>query len=247
MPGTVADLVDHLHRLVGLAPDGGRLVVSRGPAWFVLTSEGGRHMHCEAAAKRYLPKGFPLTSAETHRLRQAGFGPQPHAHTLARGFELGTTDPAESVAATIDRLFTDVYRQPADAPLDLQLHAGPRDRTENPPVLEAMRAVSRTKDMAARHELYRTLLRAAWLVPMSGDAPRVVGDLAGWDSFAAFTDWAHLRLWDPRGVEYRIIKGRALFPMLLQHRVGSLLVNPGGHVGGELYRNEVESLAAAVR
>jgi len=44
-----------------------------------------------------------------------------------------------------------------------------------------------------------------------------------------------------------VIKGRAVFPMLMRVRTGSLLVNPGGAVGGELYRNEVEAIAAAVR
>ena len=85
------------------------------------------------------------------------------------------------------------------------------------------------------------------MVPMSGDAPKVAGDLSGWDSYAAFTDAEHLQLWSARPTDYRIIKGRALFPLLMSLRTGSLLINPGGLVGGELYRNEVEAIASAVQ
>lgn len=250
MSGTTGDaaaLADHLSQLVEGDADGSRLVVSRGPAWFVFTTAGGHHVHCEAAAKRYLPKDFRLTSHETYALRQAGFRGQPRAHTLARGFELGGADTPADVAATIDRLFAEVYGQPADTPMTLDLRIAARERTENPLVIDAMRTVSKSKEMSARHALYRKLLRGAWLVPMDGDAPRVVGDLAGWDTFAAFTDYEHLRLWDPRAPEYRVIKGRSLFPLLMQLNVGSLMVNPGGRVGGELYRNEVETIATAVR
>ena len=38
----------------------------------------------------------------------------------------------------------------------------------------------------------------------------------------------------------------ALFPRLATLAPGSLMINPDGRLGGELYRNEIEALARAI-
>jgi hypothetical protein len=247
-PATAGDLAAALLRLTGEGADGNRLVLEQGPAWLVFSGQSGAgHVRCVAAARKQLPADAAIGLDDVLELRKAGFSNAPSVPGLVRGFELrGGDDPADVASLCLD-LLGRVYKRPASEPVALELRLGARERTENPVLIEAMRASARTKDGAARQRLYGAMLRATFLVPMDGDAPRVVGDLSGWDSYAGFTDADHLERWSGRPVDYRVIKGRALFPMLMQRRTGSLLINPRGTVGGELYRNEVEAIANAVR
>ena len=65
------------------------------------------------------------------------------------------------------------------------------------------------------------------------------------DVYACFTSWDSLRRFQPRGAPYDVVRGRKLFARLMEHHVGSLLIDPKSSVGGELYRNELETLAGA--
>lgn len=247
-PAAAADLATALRALTEQGGDGNRLVLEQGPAWMAFSGQrDAGHVRCVAAARKQLPAGVEVGLDEVLHLRRAGFSNSGRGPGLARGFELRGGDEPGAVAELCLDLLGRVYGRPAGEAVALELRLGDRDRTENPMLVEAMRASAKTKDGAARQNLYRAMLRATFLVPMDGDQPRVVGDLSGWDSYAGFTDADHLERWSGRPVDYRIIKGRALFPMLMRRRTGSLLINPGGTVGGELYRNEVEAIANAVR
>ena len=102
--------------------------------------------------------------------------------------------------------------------------------------------------MDARQELYRSLIRADLLIPLDGKGDMVqVGTLGDRPVFGVFTDWLSLRHWDPRGHAYRKTRGSPFFLGLGQTPAGSVLINPQGQVGGELYRNEILSIAAAIR
>lgn len=247
-PASAEDVARALHLLTAEGGDGNRLVVEQGPAWIAFSAERGRgDVRCIAAARKQLPADAAIGLEQVLILRRAGFSNGPEGPGLAREFALHGAEPPEDTAALCLDLLSRVYGRPDSEPLALELRLGDRDRTGNPPLVAAMRASAKTRDGAARQTLYRALVRARFLVPMDGDAPRVVGEISGWDSYAAFSDAQSLDRWAGRPVEYRIIKGRALFPLLMQRRTGSLLVNPGGAVGGELYRNEVEAIANAVR
>ena len=65
--------------------------------------------------------------------------------------------------------------------------------------------------------------------------------------FGVFTDDEALRHFDPRGTPTQTRYGYQLFPQLIEARAGILKINPDGMVGGELYRNELQTLASAVR
>ena len=247
-PAGPADLSAALLRLLEEGGDGNAVVVEQGPAWIALMGQrGDRAVRCVAAARKQLPPEAAIGLEEVQRLRRAGFTNAGGAAGLGRTFQLGGEDHPDDVAALCLDLLARVYGRPDAEPVAVVLRLGDRDPTENPPLIEAMRASAKTRDGAARSRLYRAMLRSTFLVPMSGEAPRVVGEISGWDSYAAFTDAGHLERWAGRPVDFRIIRGRAHFPMLMGRRTGSLLVNPGGTVGGELYRNEVEAIANAVR
>lgn len=242
------DLAAALMRLPVEGGDANAAVIEQGPAWLAFSGQrDDQTVRCVAVARKQLPKDASVGLEEVLHLRRAGFTNTPGCPGLARTFELAGADAAAEAAALCLDLLARVYRRPAEEDVALEVRLGDRDRTSNPALLDAMRATARTRDGATRNALYRSMLRATFLVPMDADAPRIVGEISGWNSYAAFTDAEHLDRWSGRPVDFRVIKGRALFPMLMQHRIGSLLVNPGGAVGGELYRNEVEAIAGAVR
>jgi len=247
-PATLADLEAALLRLDAEGGDGNGVVLQQGPAWLAFSgTRGSGTVQCVAVSRKQLPADATVALEDVLHLRRAGFSNVPGRPGLARDYGIRAPGAASAASAAALDLLGRVYRRPESESVSVELHLRDRPRTTNPALLDAMRATARTRDGATRNALYRSMLRASFLVPMDGDAPRIVGEISGWDSYAAFTDAEHLQRWAGRPVDCRVIKGRALFPMLMRVRTGSLLVNPGGAVGGELYRNEVEAIAAAVR
>jgi hypothetical protein len=74
-----------------------------------------------------------------------------------------------------------------------------------------------------------------------------VDRLGAFPVIAGFTDIDSLRLWQPKGWPFVAMSGARLVPLAVTRRVGSLLINPRGNVGGELYINELESIEGALR
>jgi len=246
---TPSPLPDALHQLQKAGADGNRLVVSRGSAWFVIHgARGETQLRCEAAASYYLPREARLSAARVAVLRQAGFGQAAGQRTLQRHWSPGSATEREALAVELDRLFVEVYDRPAGEPVELRLDLGATELVENPRLAAAIRALANARSQRMRNRMYSELLSAQLLVPMDAAGEMLTfGELEGWPVYGCFTDSAELRGWDPRGVPTRVVPGVALFPALMQTRVGSLLVNPQGRLGGELYRNEIEALASAAR
>jgi hypothetical protein len=114
-----------------------------------------------------------------------------------------------------------------------------------------MRLLSEKRDWDTRRALYAALLDATLLVPIDpeadgADEPLEVDSLGKFPVIAGFTDIDALRMWNPRGAPTAPPR-RDLVPRALARRVGSLLINPRGNVGGELYLNELESLDGALK
>jgi hypothetical protein len=111
-----------------------------------------------------------------------------------------------------------------------------------------MRQMAKKRDHRYRVALYRALLDSTLLLLVDPDkdgAPKAVDQLMSFDVYACFTSWDALRRHEPRGATYEAIRGRHLFGKLLEHPVGSLLIDRRSVIGGELYRNELETLAGA--
>jgi hypothetical protein len=64
---------------------------------------------------------------------------------------------------------------------------------------------------------------------------------------AIFTDVAGLDRYEPRGLDFAIMDGMALFPLLQDARVGSVLLNPGNAPRGEFYSNEIQTIVDGIR
>ncbi len=246
-------------RLLALVRDGGnanRLVLEGGPGFVVLRgSEGGDHVDVEAAGGRHLPDGFTVDAERMGRLDDLGLRQRTAASTFAGRWPLATEADARAIAEKLAFVMRSVYAH--DAPPRLRHRLEDRPPLSNPRLIDDMRRLSTERSMRARITLYNRLLGAHLAVLL--DAPlddprrqdratlRVVEQLSGTDVVAAFTDDAAHRLYDPRERPFVVWTGRELFPLLAARKVGSLLINPGSGVRGELYRNEIMTISDGIR
>jgi hypothetical protein len=245
---SVAPLAQALQQLVEAGGSGNRLVIARGPAWFYCSAgHGDRSILVEAAPSSVLPKARALSPNRVSALRQAGFAKRPGHTCLGRHVALDEPLAIDMLAKELLALFESVYQE-AEGETSLTSHGGDLEQTANPKLIEAMRLMAKKRDHKLRTSLYRSLLDSKLLLLLTdttSETPLKVGELMRFDVYAAFTSWDALRRFEPRGGAYAVIRGRRLFGRLLQHNVGSLLIDPKSSVGGELYRNELETLAEA--
>ena len=236
-------VIDALTALRTQGGSGNRLVLSVGPAWFVFSGARGQQtIRCEAAAKAWLPEAVPMGLEQTGRLRQAGFARAGRLKLLSRS----CMESAEEILSLVLPLFSSVYGQTGEPVMKLIL--GDSETVDNPRLMAAMRRVAKDRSTAARQEVYRALIRSDLLALIDDDGELLqLGTLGNRPVYGLFSDWDSLRYWDPRGHPVRKSRGSPLFLGLAQTDVGSLLINPQGQVGGELYRNEILAIAAAIR
>jgi len=123
-----------------------------------------------------------------------------------------------------------------------------RQILSNRAVGDQMRKLSKHRTHEARIELYKMLLNAELLLALDGNGvPLVVDTIGKFPCYGLFTEARHLYHFDPRGLNIQRDYGSSLFPILNALAPGSVFLNPKCELRGELYRNEIESLAQAVR
>ena len=127
------------------------------------------------------------------------------------------------------------------------------DAPENQRLLKSMKALARTRSERSRKAMYMALLRAELYVPteasMGGRDEDVFAQddpLHGNPVYVAFTSLEALRQWRPAEGSFTKMDGMTFFPILSESKAASVLLNPKGELGGELYRNEILVLAEAV-
>lgn len=242
------------HHVARLHTEGGsanRLVLSHARGWVLLTAQpGSAKATIQVADGRHLSEGGQLPEALQAELIEAGYRRRSAA------------DPwvAERAAADVERIAAEALRWAETAfgaheHLDLQLGVAPR--LENAALHERMEAASRTRDLPTRNRLYHGLVRARFIVPLTEPAAapgigaelalRTAGQLHGEAVAALFTDWETLTRFDPRGLPVAVFAGMDIFPLLASRRFVSVLINPTGQRGGELYRHEIDAIAEGCR
>ena len=224
-------------------------MISSGPAWFVAHgTQGSTQVRVEAAASYYLPAQAKLTTEDVYRLRQRGFSSPAQGRNLHRSLPLENPGHAREAAQTLLAILRDIYKRPANETLEIQEHHGDADPTSNPRLVRAIRELASSRSQQARNRMYSELLSAKLLVPTDASGELLAfGELEGRPVYGCFIDEQALLGWDPRGVAYKGVAGTALFMALTQTRAASMLINPQGRLGGELYRNEIDALADAAR
>ena len=240
-------LIEHLSALLSRGGDGNRLLLEAGPAYLLITGGPGRPaLVCEAVADDLL--GEHATPARRGALERLGYRKERDRRNPSRVVSIA--DPS-ALAALADEALALLALGPP-APLRLELTRGPPPPPPHPAHPPTLRRRAPPRQMSARQRVYHHLLAADLLLALDPDGgddddPYVFEHLQGYPVIGAFTDWDALRLWQPRGWRYRVLSGRHLFPLAHAGRYGSVLINRGGNVGGELLMNEIEALARVAR
>jgi hypothetical protein len=249
-----AVLPDALAGIVGSQARESRLLIEIGPVYQLFTHRLGEDsLRFEVVGSGRLPPELKLSSARASRLRELGFSKRDGA----RRNWIKTVEQIDYRALTDEaaEIFHQVYGV-SETPR-IALTEDDREHPQNPDLYAAMRTVARGFDEATRRAMYTELLNAVLLVPLEGErtddadlpetAPyHVFETLHDRPVIGVFSDWASLRLWEPRGWEYRAVHGSELFENAAAQNVASVRINPGGDVGGELYRHEVDMLVDVV-
>ena len=123
----------------------------------------------------------------------------------------------------------------------------PRDDTR---LINVMRQLAKRSDMNLRKQVYFQLILTDLFIPLVGpDAAQATswltdGDLGGRATYEVFSNLQELEKRHPERGHTRI-RGGAVFMELSSAGAGSVRINPGGAVGGELYGHEIQMLAEA--
>ncbi len=257
MPALTAEtLVSHLQQLRtpgGASGADNRLVVASRDYYMVFAGQpGDPALHVEAVSNFYLPTAAAMTPGRLAQLSQRGYRGRPGRNNLYRSVRPGDAAELRAFAAEVLEVFARAYGVDEGEPADFDLQLGAPETVQNPDIIKLMRTLSVKRDWDTRRALYSALLASTVLVPIDPevtdhDEPIEVDRLGTFPVIAAFTDIDSLRLWQPRGVPYKAMAVTDLVPAAVVRRVGSLLINPRGVVGGELYINELESMDGALK
>lgn len=254
MPALTADaLASQIHQLRSQGGADNRLVVASRDYYIIISARpGDPSLHLEAVANPNLSSAAALTPGRLEQLKQRGFRERQHHHNLFRKLTLTADAELTRLVDELMTIFAKAYGVDAGEPAQFDLQLGDGEPLQNPDIIRLMRALSVRRDWDARRALYAALLDATLLVPIDPEAvttdePLEVERLGNFPVIAGFTDIDAMRMWNPRGLPYRATPVAQLVPRALAMRVGSLLINPRGLVGGELYLNELESLDGALK
>ncbi len=268
MPTLTAEaLLSHLQQLLRqvrapaarstpAGPSDDRLIVASRDYYMIFSAQpGDPAVQVEAVSNFYLPAAAALTPGRLGQLSQRGYRERPNRNNLYRTVTPQDDAALHSLAAEVLEVFGKAYGIDAGSPAEFDLQHGPAESVRNPDLIKLMRTLSLKRDWDARRALYSALLGSIMLVPIdpvllaSEDVvePIEVDRLGKFPVIAAFTDIDSLRLWQPRGAPYRALPVTEIVPQAVARRVGSLLINPKGVVGGELYINELESMNDALK
>lgn len=218
-----------------------RLVVESPGGWIAIWGpRDADEWTINVSAGRQLPDGVKLPAERAQVLYDQGFRQRTAASTYQQTLSAGP------LGAHVLSLFDEVFETPAAS---LELRLGEALTQENPTVTERMRTLAADRSPRARTRVYHALVKATLLVATDGaptgvNAPlRVFGKLGSLEVVAAYTDWDAAVAHDARGPHLQPMNGIDLFPLLVARKVGSLLLNPAGPVGGELYKHELWTVA----
>ncbi|KIG18103.1 hypothetical protein DB30_01990 [Enhygromyxa salina] len=261
-------LLDALEQLANSRAPEARLVLQTGPVYLMwIARRGEDQLEQESVSSTALPPAFKLTTERGMLLRELGFAKPSGRRNWKRRHPRARASLVKIADETLD-ILARVYG--ADQAIVLSICEDPREHPQNPALLAAMRELAGNKGVpggaalaagggldARRRAMYSNMLNATFLVPINLEPdPDAEGSEAfhvfethpsGRPTLGVFTDWASLRLWEPRGHEYWPIHGSRMFGMALERRPVTLRINPQGDVGGELYAHEVEMLVRAVK
>ena len=115
-----------------------------------------------------------------------------------------------------------------------------------------MKTLAKRRTPHYRKAVYRALLSTHLVVPTERDEAQDGAlvyaqeePLHGRPVYVAFTSTKALERWRADDATHVEVEGTELFTVLANSDAASILINPQGDVGGELYAHEIKMLAEA--
>ena len=258
-------LIERLRPLmIGLLAEGGgdnRLVMQGDRGYMVVEGEqGGDRYTVQAAVGRAISR--ELDPSDAQNLYSQGFRRPTAASLYKRSYG---SDELDTLLKISEQAMSQIYLSQPEDPnlLQLNLKLGDRDDLSNERLLRAIEKLSKVRNMSARQKLYWAFVKATLLLAVDSDVPEFEGiprraligrinymsfkEITSYHSVGVFTDEESAMKYDPRGLRVYKISGRDLAALCVADKVDSILINPRGHIGGELYRNEILSIDEAMQ
>ena len=226
----------------------GRFLIECSVGWAVLHSyPHPQTALCEVATNSYLPSDKHINSHQENILLAQGYTWRRGQRSLGKMVSIGTPDERQQIYTDLTNLFSAVYADNLDEAV-VSLFPENHSGLNNTAFTKLMRDLSRQKTHDLRLQLYREFLNSSFLLAIDEqNKPRQVDQLGSLPCFAVFTDDKSIRCWDPRGCLWKQCYGFEVIRTIFAFEVGSLLINPKGDISGELYKNELDTLAKAIR
>ncbi|MAA78269.1 MAG: hypothetical protein CL916_03340 [Deltaproteobacteria bacterium] len=226
----------------------GRLVFQNVIGWVVLQSYARPHQAlCEIAGNTYLPKENKISLEQENLVKQYGYTKRRGDRTIGKIIQISTSEERDTIFTELTNLFPQLYQESFEE-CTSTLYTDVLSGITNPKFTKTMRALSQKRTHDLRLEVYRMFINATFLLAINQDeSPREVEKLANLPCFAVFTDDKSIRSWDPRGTLWKKMYGFEVINTIMKHNPGSLIINPRGNISGELYKNELQTLAKATK
>ena len=269
-----ASVVERLIRVVSEGGSDNRLVLQGDRGYLLVKGEYGESdVLIKAAAGRSLDR--VLNEDEVSRLYHAGFRRKNAALPFERVVTIEHQAQRIELAQEMITLFCELYASHLG---DMSLQERFTDQVEinDQRLREAMRRLSKQRDMSARQKVYWAVVRADVLLALSEPPPQSLyhergraqwvesgldrienisssvslqsfAEVTGYRSAAIFSTQNALEATDPRGINWVRLPGKLAISLALAQGWDSLLINPYNQVGGEFYRNELMSIMEGLK
>jgi hypothetical protein len=225
-----------------------RLIVSNGHAWVVLHSfTPANRILFEVASNLYLPKDKQLSEEQIKTLHSWGYEKRRQKRSIGMMTYLSSEEDINKMVEDIERIFSTVFGL-SNSEIQCFFQQDVKHSINNQALHAVMRKLVSSKQHNNRITLYQKLLNAQLLVYVNDDDTGffpydTIGEFI---TYAAFTDDKYIQQFDPRGCSVKLVQAYELIPALIEKQAGSLMLNPKGDIRGELYRNELKSIASAL-
>ena len=239
------------------AADGNRkrLVVSGGVGYVVFSHTHQDTLEIQAAGGRQLPKGTQIAPEFYQQLAHWGLRQKKAAANFRATSPID--DPQTSSSLWSKRAETILQVAYTASSITVTSRCETLQDPDNSSLITAMRSLAEKRSWSARTGVYTKLIQAQLILlvkqstPLNG--PLEVSDilslkeLGGRPVATVFTNTTTLDKHDPTLLDVRLVTGAELFPLLSAGKFGSLMINPGNDVRGELYSNEIWTVTEGIR
>ncbi len=247
----ITRLLAHVETLTSAGGDYNRLTMAAGEYHVIITSARDRDtVTVEVIGNRDLSRPAKLTEGRAAVVEEHGYRKSSRRPGPSKTVKIGSDSERQQLAREISDIFSRAFGVSAEETIEFAVALGDAEPTRNVELVRAMRRLAQRRDSESRVQLYQALARATYLLPLASsleeDDPHVFETMRGRPVLGVFTDWNALRMWKPRGWPYVLRTAEEVFGAAVEHRVGALMINPRGNVGGELYLHEVEMIDRAI-